>query len=213
MGKRTKKQRIKEVEKQAPKLASRRANKKSTIRMGRTIAAQRERVETSSERMEARKKGKKKQNFRTGATVLIFAAVIFAVAFLLTPIIKSLITGNEAINEPVVVTYAPTIEIIDMDELSTGGVLTSRMRDYIGQLEVDLKDLGYKATLATIPSDSIREVDFNIEGYDGYIKTTIDRGTGVTAEDIDRMIKYLQGKGVASFEYIDVRVPGRAYWR
>ena len=38
----------------------------------------------------------------------------------------------------------------------------------------------------------------------------IDRGAGVSVEDADRMIKYLNGGG---FEYIDVRVEGKGYYK
>ena len=87
------------------------------------------------------------------------------------------------------------------------------MRSYIGQAEIDFKDLGYHPVKAVVPSGSIREVDFYLDGVNGRIKTTIDRGTGVTIEDADRMIRYLTSIGVGEFEYIDVRVDGKAYWK
>ena len=64
-----------------------------------------------------------------------------------------------------------------------------------------------------IPTGAIREVDFYLEGYDGFIKTTIDRDSAITVEDADRMIRYLADKEISVFEYIDVRVDKRAYWK
>jgi hypothetical protein len=80
-------------------------------------------------------------------------------------------------------------------------------------IEVDFRDLGYKVVKAVIPSGSIREVDLYIEGKNGFIKTTIDRGTAVTVEDADRVIRYLAERGIGDFEYIDARVEGRAFWK
>ena len=64
-----------------PKLASRRSNRKSGIKLGRTIAGKRERLETSSERMAARKKVQKQKIIRLSVTrhcvyaLLLFGAV------------------------------------------------------------------------------------------------------------------------------------------
>ena len=104
----------------------------------------------------------------------------------------------------------PTIEIVDEEAASAGGKITSRMTAYIGQVEQSFRDLGYQPTRAVIPSGAIREVDFYLEGYEGFIKTIIDRGAGVTVEDADRMIRYLDGE---PFSYIDVRIDNKAYWK
>lgn len=214
VGKKKKEEKKEPVVVAPPKLANRRANNKSTFKMGRTIAGKRERLETSSERMEARKKGKKKKTLR-----LVFTILFFVVAFGLVIYVLVMTFGQNKqaiLNDDTGVTdvkYEPTIEVVDMDAAATGGVLTSRMKDFIGQAEVDFRELGYNPIKAVIPSGAIREVDFYFEGRDGYVKTTIDRGTGVTAEDMDRMIRYLTEKGIGDFEYIDVRVEGRGFWK
>ncbi len=195
-----------------PKLASRRSNRKSSLKLGRTIAAQRERLETSSERMAARKKGKQKKIIRFSVTVAIFLVFFGFAGYLLISFFKkdAELSQQEAEIE---VTFKPTIEIVDMDLLLTGKAITARMKSYIGQLEIDFKDLNYQPTKAVVPSGSIREVDIYLDGYNGFIKTTIDRGSGVTVEDADRMLRYLAGIGVTDFEYIDVRIDGKAYWK
>ena len=110
-------------------------------------------------------------------------------------------------------TYEPTIEIIDEDASATGGKITARMRQYIGQAEADFKDLGYTPIKAILPAGAIREVDFYLEGYSGFIKLIIDRPTAVSVEDADRMLRYLTSQGIAEFQYIDVRIDKQAYWR
>ena len=195
-----------------PKLASRRTNRKSGIKLGRTIAGQRERLETSSERMAARKKVQKKKIVRFSITILVFV-IFFGIAayFIISFLNKDAELSKE--EEKIEVSFNPTIEIEDVDAGISGKAMTARMKSYIGQAEIDFKDLGYQPVKAVVPSGSIREVDFYLEGVTGYIKTTIDRGTGVTIEDADRMLRYLTSIGVTQFEYIDVRVDGKGYWK
>ena len=109
--------------------------------------------------------------------------------------------------------YAPTIEIIDENAAAASEGISGRMKDYIGQAEADFRSLGYKPTKAVLPSGSIREIDFYLEGYDGFIKMVVDRETAVSVEDADRMIRYLKSREITKFGYIDVRLSGRAYWK
>ena len=120
-------------------------------------------------------------------------------------------------DQPIVVepepTYQPTIEIVDEDAAATSGKITSRMKDYIGQAEADFKALGYQPVRAVLPTGAVREVDFYLDGYTGFVKMIIDRGTAVSVEDADRLLRYLAGQGITNFEYIDVRLPHKAYWK
>lgn len=195
-----------------PKLARRHANKHSKIKSGRTIGERRERLETANERLAARKKVKKRQNLRVAFTVIGFLVAAAVIIFFFIKFLQQR-EVNEAETTPtaVVKTYAPSIEVID--ENAIGGQITARMSEYIGQAEADFKGLGYIPLRAVVPAGAIREVDFYLDGYTGFIKTTIDRGTGVTVEDADRMLRYLASQGVAEFTYIDVRIDGRAYWK
>ena len=196
-----------------PKLARRRSNKKSTIVSGRTIGEKRERLETRNERAAARKKDKKKAAHRVVFT--IFGFMVLGTAVVL--VARNFIAKNEPepVTELVEPTpeYRPTIEVVDEDASTAEGKITSRMESFIGKLERDFKDLGYRPIKAVIPTGSIREVDFYLEGYSGFIKTTIDRDSAVTAEDADRLIRYLAGQGITEYQYIDVRLPGRAFWK
>lgn len=195
---------------QGPELVRRRENRKSTIRAGRTIGEKRERLETANERAAARKKVKAKKALRIFVTTLGFAGLA---AILILIGLNFFRPG-----EPSVTTFSqddtntPTTEIIDEDS-TAGGQITTRMRTYIAQAEQDLRDLGYTPTKVVIPTNTIREVDFYLEGYPGFIKMITDRDSAVSAEDASRMLHYLAEQGITDFIYIDVRIDGKAYWK
>lgn len=198
-----------------PKLVKRSLHRQSTIMSGLTIGAKREKLETKNERAAARKKDKRKYLTRVisvslGFIILIVILIVLATTFLHQEVEP--LSPEEVAPEPIL-TAEPTIEIIDASASATGGKITSRMRNYIGLIESDLRSYNYQPVKAVIPTDSIREVDLYLDGYTGYFKTTIDRDAAITAEDIDRMLRYLAGQGTTTFEYIDVRIDGRAFWK
>lgn len=199
------------VEGEGPKLVRRRENRKSTIKIGRTIGEARERLETANERAAARKKDKHKKAFRIIFTIVGFFTIILALVGLYFGF-RSAETTLTAINSNSQ-TQAYDIEIIDEESASTGAHLTNRMNEYINQAVDYFHELGFNPTKAVIPTGSIREVDFYLEDYPGFIKTTIDRGVGVTVEDAKRMLDYLESIDVTEFTYIDVRIEGKAYWK
>ena len=184
---------------------------KSSLRTGRTIGEKREHLETANERAAARKKDKFKKSLRVILTIISFIALILVLIGLYFGF-RTAETNLEELNNPNT-TLDSTIEIIDEDADSTGGHLSSRMTEYISQVVSDFKEFGLTAIKAVIPTGSIREVDFYLDGHTGFIKTTIDRGAGVTTEDAERMLRYLSSIGVSDFEYIDVRIDGKAYWK
>lgn len=196
-----------------PELARRSLNRKSTIVAGRTISEAREKLETKNERAAARKKDKQKKAFRISFTtfgfiVLGIVLVILGINFLSqepAPVVDETASTEES--------FEPTIEIIDEDASAADGKITNRMTTFIGQFEHDLRDLGYNPTKAVVPSGAIRQVNFYLDGYTGFIKTTIDRGSAVTAEDADRLIRYLASQGISDFQYLDVRTSGKAFWK
>ena len=195
-------------------LAPRFSKRSSRVVVGLTIGEKREKLETKNERAAARKKDKQKHFIRVvsvslGFIVLAIILVAFTVAFLH----QEAIPVQEYTTPEPILTAEPTIEIVDASASATGGEITSRMRNYIGLIESDLKAYNYQPIKAVIPAESIREVDIYLDGYSGYFKTIIDRDAGITAEDIDRMLRYLAEQGITDFEYIDVRIDGRAFWK
>ena len=172
------------------------------MKRGQTIVAERERQESASERMLARKKMKNKRILSVVAVILILIILTILGVMGWQILFKDQIVKSE----PKPTAPEPTAEIVD----EAGVGVSTRVKEYIAWLEQDFKDLGYTVTRVDLPRDKSRELLVSLDGYYGYIKMNIDRGTGVSAEDADRMIKYLNGGG---FEYIDVRVEGKAFYK
>lgn len=197
-----------EVEIAPPKLVRRKENKNSSWKSGRTIGERREKMETASERAAIHKKNEKKQKYRLAFTVLGFALAAVVIVWG----VKFFFENREPENytPEYEVPFVPTIEIVDE---AGHGEITSRMKEYIGQAEADFRELGYVPIKAVIPKSGVREVDFYLNEHPGFIKLVIDRPTGVSVEDADRMIRYLSSQGVTEYTYIDVRIEGKAYWK
>ncbi len=185
--------------------------RKSTLKTGRTLSAKRERLETSSERIATRQKLRRKERARAFTTIASFSAIAVVIICLGVFLRSSSSSEQTPDADQVTVIYKPTIEVVDEN---TGGSITGRMSHYIGQAEVDLREYGLIPTKAVIPAGAIREVDLYLDGHSGFIKMTLDRDTAVSAEDALRMINYLEAElGVTDYQYIDVRLPGQAYWK
>ena len=193
---------------ESPKLVRRRENRRSTFKLGRTIGAKRERLETANERAIARKKNKQKKYLRVVLTAVGFAVLIIILAILF----QSLTKDNDSVLSEKDENYEPTVEIID-EAIAAENEITTKMKNYIGRAEKDFRDLGYNPIKVVIPVDTIREVDFYLENHPGFIKLIIDRDSAISVEDADRMLRYLSEKGISDFTYIDVRIDGKAYWK
>ena len=162
----------------------------------------------SSERDRVRSKNKIK-----GALSLVFALIVVGVliAFLVvvTKGFVDFVSSTKVVNEATE-SKEPTILIYDE---SGSKNISGRIKEYVYYLEGDMKDLGYRVERAVLPAGNMREVDFYIEGRKEYYKANLDRGTGETAEDIVRMIKYLDENGIGEISYVDVRIEGKAYYK
>ncbi|MBQ6394613.1 hypothetical protein IJH97_02590 [Candidatus Saccharibacteria bacterium] len=178
----------------------------NTMKLGRTIVAEREKTLSESERMLARKKAKSKKTFMTMISVLILSAVVI----LLVVTIYNVIVKNRDVAAPVEQDkYMPTVRIEDGGGTS---YVTEKMKEYVGRVERDFQSYGRKVVRAVIPAGKTREIDIYLDGRDEYYKLSIDRGSAVSAEDAVRMIKYLDERDIHP-EYVDVRVEGKAYYK
>ena len=173
---------------------------------GRAIAGEREKVESDSERERVRKRAKRKKMVAVIAMTVLILVVILLGALVVKEIMKGL---DQGANVETKKEYAATIDVYDENGY---GEISGGMREYIGKVEQDLRDLGYSAMRAVIPAGTVREVDFYVEGFDGYIKTNIDRDAAETAEDAGRMMEYLKNKGI-KVTYVDVRVEGKGFYK
>lgn len=175
------------------------------MRSGRVIAGERERVESDSQRERVRKRAKK----RKITSVILILALIGVFVWLGYLGVSSLIEIINREETEVEEKPMPTVEVINEDD---GEKVSTRTLEYIGQIEKDLEDSGRKVTKAVLPVGMAREVDLYVEGFSGYVKVNIDRGTAVSAEDVDRMLDYLEERGITA-KYVDVRVEGKGFYK
>ena len=174
------------------------------MKLGQTIVAERERVESDSERMRARKTQRRKR----GAAVVTGALMVVILGVLLWLVARQLLDQPQDLAE-VAETYEIQAEIVDEDNT---GRISERVRGYIGQLEQDLADLGYKVTRVTLPTGTSRELYVDLEGVEWFFKVTTDRDAAMTAEDMERMVRYLRERELKP-AYVDVRVAGKAFYK
>lgn len=187
------------------------------MQAGKTIAAKRERPEADSERERVRRV------IRRRKVVAVLAVVVLAgvLRFLTVKVFQGWLAWASKREEVAVTVKEPSVEVIDE---RTGRVfndaaeqpeqrLSSRMKEYIANLEEEFAALGYKVVRARVPADKIREIDVEIEGFSGVVKVTVDRNPAVSAEDAGRMMRYLADRGIETVEYIDVRVERKGYWK
>ena len=185
--------------------------KKTKIVSGRAIVEKRERREEASldtERERIRRKTKKRTRWSIFGVILVVGILGGAMTMVVGNLMRM---ANEDGTVEIEEKFEPTVTIID--ENGTGGI-SERTREFIGQLEADLKEFDLKMVRATLPIGKMREVDINLEGCAPYFKVNIDRGTGVSAEDIARMVKYLKNNNLLEgVSYVDVRVEGKAFYK
>ena len=176
------------------------------MRRGRTIAGKREKVVSDSERQKAKRRTKKRRAIRVTIVVLLVALIVG----LTVRGVKGWLDYYNGKDNAEQAQDEPVVEIVDQN---SSDKISDKMKKYVNQLAGDLKDLGYKVERVILPKGMMREVDVQIEGVAvGYIKTNLDRETATTAEDIDKMVRYLSERGISA-EYVDVRVVGKGYYK
>lgn len=178
-----------------------------TLKSGRTIVAERERAESESERMQARKLARRKHK----------TSVLMTVLFLVICGLITYLGGREIMRRNAVVPsdqtgkdeYTIQAEIVDEEG---GTQLSTRMKSYIAQLEQDFQDLGMKIVRVTLPVGKSREVYVDVDGQETYLKLSVDRGEAVSAEDAKRAFQYLETHDLHP-AYADLRIEGKMYYQ
>jgi len=178
------------------------------MEVGKTIGREREKPERDSERERVRKNFKKRQ---AAAIVLVFV-FLGGLIYLLARAGVEWYRWMSEREEVIKIEKTPTIEVID-DATGKKAEVSSRVLEYVAELEEEFALLGRKVVRARIPVGKIREVDLEIEGFSGVVKVSLDRGAAVSAEDGERMMKYLEKEGVSEVQYVDVRVARKGYWK
>lgn len=173
------------------------------MKAGQTIAAEREWAESESERMLARKKQHRRQ-ITSVLTVTLMACLLGLMAYMW---MKEVGTEYKSGGD-VAPVYEIQAEIVDEEQ---HGQISTRMKNYIANLEQALARSGRKVTKVTLPSGKSRELYIDVEGRQEYLKVSLDRGVTVTAEDAERMWKYLDEHDIHP-NYVDLRVEGKGYY-
>lgn len=174
------------------------------MKAGQTIAAEREWAESDSERMLARKK----QHRRQAASVVLVILMAGILGLMVYSWMKEKgIEYRAAINDPVT-EYKIEAQIVDEER---HGQISVRMQTYIAKLEQELATMGYKITKVTLPTGKSRELYIDVEGREGYLKVSLDRGVAATAEDAERMWQYLDIHDLHP-SYVDLRVEGKGFY-
>lgn len=109
----------------------------------------------------------------------------------------------------------PTVEVVDQTGINTNGnqvLASNRFLGTIGQVVGQMKRNGHEVTKITLPANTTRQVDVNIQGTQYIIKFSVDRSAGEQSEDASRAIGYLASHQINP-SYLDVRVSNRAYYK
>lgn len=174
------------------------------VKRGQTIVAERERAESDSERMLARKQLRRKR-----MRSVVTACLMLTILGLLTYLGAKELVGFGKREAEIVEEKKVAAQIIDE---SGRGQISTRMKEYMVQLEEDFRELGYTVTKITLPVATSRELYIDLAGETTYFKVSMDRDAAVTAEDAVRMMQYLRDKDLHP-EYVDVRIDGKAYYK
>ena len=186
--------------------ARRKGRQNESFRIGRTIAgdAFSDERKAKLERMKERKKTKRKNI----ATVIGIMLIVALIALVFGHYIADVIAENNAKKE-VAKMPEPTVDISDEN---AGTKVSPRVKEFVAHLEDDVKSEGYQVDHVILPLNKVREIHIHIKDRNEYYKMTIDRSSAVQAEDMARMIRYLDKKKVKA-SYVDLRVEGKAYYK
>lgn len=170
---------------------------------GRTIAGVIEHLETESERLQARRRVKRRQFMTIGVmfTILVVAVIFMAANW------QSWFENYSG--DKTAVKYSPEVTITDESGVEK---IPARTKEYVGQVEHDFGELGYKVVKVVIPKGKSREIDVYLAEQKTYLKLNLEKDSAISAEDAARTLRYLEKQGIKP-DYIDVRVEGKAFYR
>ncbi|MBR3163896.1 hypothetical protein IKF15_01145 [Candidatus Saccharibacteria bacterium] len=188
-----------------PRRDEEKIRRKGKFLVGQTIAGEaRDRRDRELEHIRLRKEHKRKKLMIIGGLCLLVVLVLVVAVDYITGVFAEREAARREAEHP-----TPTVEIID--ENSTKKIST-RTQEFIARLEADIKEYGLVIERVVLPRQKAREVLVYIRGRSEYYKTTIDRSSAVQAEDLARMTKYLDSRGIHC-GYVDLRVEGKAFYR
>lgn len=193
---------------EASRAQKRMLRKSRGFRIGQTMAGD---ARKTLEAKRKRAKDQKKRKFKYASVISAFCLagiviVVFAINFTLKQKAEREARELEMteLAEP-----KPTVPILDEN---AGENISSRVKEFVVNLEEDLAAKEISIERVVLPAQKAREIRVFIGGRSEYYKMSLDRGSAVQAEDLARMKRYLEEKGIEP-GYVDLRVEGRAYYK
>ena len=183
----------------------RRKDSDETYRVGRTFAGD---AQKNREEKMARAADRKRRDIKNIATVVGVVLIVVLIVVVVANYISTVIAEREEAISPVPV-LEPTVTIVDEN---AGENVSRRVKDFVAHLEDDVSDYFMKIDHVVLPLQKAREVDIFITGRTEYYKMSLDRSSAVQAEDMYRMMQYLDQKELQP-SYVDLRVEGKAYYK
>ena len=175
--------------------------------VGRTIVGASHPSHTMTvEHQALRKKRKRRAILFTILALVILGAIILIVVSVVDEI-KRVQAEENAARERLAIT--PTVAIVDEN---AGGELSLRVKEFIVRLESDAKDNGFEIDHIVMPFQKVRQIFVFVKDRNEYYKLSVDRSSAMQAEDMGRMMRFLDENSVKC-SYVDLRVEGRAYYK
>lgn len=91
-------------------------------------------------------------------------------------------------------------------------VINQRFLSFLGQAVALFDKHGLTVTEAILPPDTVRQVEFRLDGKPYVVRMTIDRTAEAQVEEALKAISFLDGRG-STPSYIDVRVDQRVFYK
>lgn len=178
-----------------------------TFRRGATlVGAQHKNRSIELERIAERKKNRRKKVVVFG----IFGIFLLLVGIFFANLISNGLAEQKKVEENLnIAKKEPSVAILDEN---SGTTVSERVKDFVLKLESDFKDVGQELDHVVLPFRMTREVDIYLKGRSEYYKLSVDRDSAVQAEDVSRMLNYVDKNSIKAV-YVDVRVEGKAYYK
>lgn len=189
------------------KVTRRRRVSDDSFTVGRTIAGASHRSHSMTMERQALHKKRKWRAIAFSFLILALMAAITLIVVSAVTEIERVRNEENAVRERQAIT--PTVPVIDEN---AGGELSSRTREFIVHLESDAKDYGFEIDHIVVPFQKARQLFVFVKEREEYYKVSLDRSSAMQAEDMGRMMSFLDENGVKC-SYVDLRVEGRAYYK
>ena len=108
----------------------------------------------------------------------------------------------------------PLVAIEDNSGIKLDGRLaaSANFLGFVGKLVVNIESQGAKVQRVTIPKGSVRYIELFLQDRPYPFKAQIDRDAASQASDIMVMTRYIDNNNIKP-QYVDVRIPSKAYWK